>query len=440
MMLPGSYGAKRKTTPVVAEKRRVQSIVNSNTRDLPVPTKRWSPVGTTQGVLDQDTLVNFTRLEGGRGASRKAFNKESGHHTVCDMTPNNFWPLQCKIGFTKEKDNGLFFLEKPEITKENVDKTDLQTGERKYTQSDSEDDVGKECDPLNIGPHSSSNLRLKKKYENYLENTTCTLTKSVPETWNNFTTDSKSKKSQVEECPVKCMASKSEFTEFTGSMSGDLSALRRHGLWSVIQNEPTDARITKRGESSLEQDPRGWDSKQSELSGSKEQPYLVLNQTQEESQSRPLTRSRPVAPQYNSTHPIDPQLLYQFNKLDLTKSLAQCANNQRTTPSYLEPHQVKRVRPHDHGAPTQLPAYSSEKCVASWLSSTEGDPFNRTRAGTGSNELCRMPSQPQGPGTHTAAEGPVAHTQAAAARPSRAPITEEPEEPYYVTMYSPDHW
>ena len=46
-----------------------------------------------------------------------------------------------------------------------------------------------------------------------------------------------------------------------------------------------------------------------------------------------------------------------------------------------------------------------------------------------------MPSHPRGP-VDTAAERPAAHTQADAL-PSRAPITEEPEEPYYVTMYSP---
>ena len=104
------------------------------------------------------------------------------------MTSNYFWPLQCKTGFTKEKDNVVVFLERPEFTKPNVGKMVLQTGEKK--------DVGKECDPLNIGPCSSSNLRLTKKYENYLENTTCTLRNSVPESWNNFATDSKTKKSQ----------------------------------------------------------------------------------------------------------------------------------------------------------------------------------------------------------------------------------------------------
>ncbi|CAL8332314.1 unnamed protein product [Lota lota] len=434
MMLPGSHGAKRKTILVVAEKRGVQSIVNSNTRDLPVPAKRWSPDGATPDVLDQDTLVNFTRSESGRGSSRKAFNKESKYHTACDMTSKNLWPLQCKTSFTKVKDNGFLFIEKPEITKPNVGKIvlSLQTAEKEYTQSESDEDVGKECDSLNIGSHSSSNFRLTKKYANYVENTQCTLTKSVPKTWNNFTTDSKTKKSQVEECPVKVMANT--------CMSGDIKALRRHALWCGILNETTDARIMMREDTSLEQDTPGWDSKQNELSGSKEQSYLVLNQTQEASQSLPLKRSKPVSLKCNSPYTSDPQLQYQLNRLDLTKSPVQSANNQRVTPSYLEPNQFKCIRPHDHRGLTQLPVYSSEKCVVSWLSSTECDPFNKTQAGTGSNELCRMPSQPRGTGPHTpvdtAAEGPAPHKQADAL-PSGAPITEEPEEPYYVTMYSP---
>ncbi|CAL8332784.1 unnamed protein product [Merluccius merluccius] len=51
-----------------------------------------------------------------------------------------------------------------------------------------------------------------------------------------------------------------------------------------------------------------------------------------------------------------------------------------------------------------------------------------------------MPSQPQGTGHHTpvdtAGKSPTPHKQTDVL-PSGAPITEKPEEPYYVTMYSP---
>ncbi|KAJ3614224.1 hypothetical protein NHX12_017798 [Muraenolepis orangiensis] len=73
--------------------------------------------------------------------------------------------------------------------------------------------------------------------------------------------------------------------------------------------------------------------------------------------------------------------------------------------------------------------------------STEFDPFNGTGAGTGSKQLCKMPSQPWDTSHHrtavdTLAKSPTAHKQTDPL-PSGAPTTEEPEEPYYVTMYSP---
>lgn len=421
MMLPGSQGAKRKTIPVVAEKRGVQSIVNSNTRDLPLPAKRKSLEGATTDVLDQDILVNFTRSEGSRGQSRNTFSKQT-HHTVCGMTSKNLWPLQCKASIMKVKDNGHFFLDKPEITRPNLSKivSSLQAAEKKCTQSEPEVYIGKECNSVfHIGSHSLSNLRLPKKYANYLENTQCTLTKSVPETWK-FTTDSKTQRSQVEECPVKVTAAKNSCT------SSNIKALRRHEIWSGILNmtEMTD-------DTSLHQGAPERDSKQIESNTSKEQPYLVLNQTQEASQILPLKLSKPVSV----------QKINQLDRLDLTELPVKSANNQRVTPSYLEPSQLKCIKLHDHGEPTQLPVYSSEKCAVSWLSSTEWDPFNIT--GTGSNELCKMASQPWETGHQTEVDraaslcGPTPHKQTDLL-PSGAPITEDPEEPYYVTMYSPN--
>lgn len=93
-----------------------------------------------------------------------------------------------------------------------------------------------------------------------------------------------------------------------------------------------------------------------------------------------------------------------------------------------------------HGAPTKPPEYPSEKCVVSWPPSVAHCPFNTNSFGLSSKGVFDLPSQPQHrvyqrPDETTTASLPLQKPNYSPA--DRAFIMEEPEDPYYVTMYYP---
>ncbi|XP_029358744.1 neuronal-specific septin-3 isoform X1 [Echeneis naucrates] len=99
--------------------------------------------------------------------------------------------------------------------------------------------------------------------------------------------------------------------------------------------------------------------------------------------------------------------------------------------------------PGHHSVPTKLLERPSEKCVVSWPPSVAGCPFNTNSHGIGSKGVFDLPSQPQ----HKVCQRPEKTTSSTAASflpkqvdysfANRAFIMEEPEDPYYVTMYYP---
>ncbi|XP_067435022.1 serine/arginine repetitive matrix protein 2-like [Thunnus thynnus] len=94
--------------------------------------------------------------------------------------------------------------------------------------------------------------------------------------------------------------------------------------------------------------------------------------------------------------------------------------------------------PDCHWAPTKLLEYPSEKCGVSW--SVALCPLNTNSFGTSSKGVFDLPSQPQHrvyqrPEETTAASLPAKQLNYSQAE--RAFIMEEPEDPYYVTMYYP---
>lgn len=94
-----------------------------------------------------------------------------------------------------------------------------------------------------------------------------------------------------------------------------------------------------------------------------------------------------------------------------------------------------------HGVPTKPPEYPSEKCVVSWPPSVAHCPFSTNSFGISSKGVFDLPSQPQ----HRVYQRPDVTTTTTASlllhqlnySPADRAFMEEPEDPYYVTMYYP---
>lgn len=88
--------------------------------------------------------------------------------------------------------------------------------------------------------------------------------------------------------------------------------------------------------------------------------------------------------------------------------------------------------------PRELPECPSEKCVVNWSPSVAQCPFNTSSFGISSKGVFDLPSQPQHRVYQRLDETafPPRH-QSNYSPADRAFIMEEPEDPYYVTMYHP---
>lgn len=96
--------------------------------------------------------------------------------------------------------------------------------------------------------------------------------------------------------------------------------------------------------------------------------------------------------------------------------------------------------PDHHSVPTKLPEHPSEKCVVSWPPPVAGCQFNTNSCGGGSKRVFDLPQhrahqRPEETTTPTTASLPS--NQVDYSLEKRAFIMEEPEDPYYVTMYYP---
>ncbi|XP_071329375.1 neuronal-specific septin-3 isoform X2 [Trachinotus anak] len=166
---------------------------------------------------------------------------------------------------------------------------------------------------------------------------------------------------------------------------------------------------------------------------------LVVPQTQEA--SRPPSAER-TTPQTGSSSTTD--IPPQKHLLDHKQPLGQNNNHNEVTLSDTRLNQTDHFAPPDHHrVPTELPERPSEKCVVSWPPPVAGCPSNTNSCGTGSKGVFDLPSQPQ----HKVYQRPEESTTSTAASlppnqvdsslANRAFIMEEPEDPYYVTMYYP---
>ncbi|KAM3623040.1 uncharacterized protein V6R79_006166 [Siganus canaliculatus] len=91
--------------------------------------------------------------------------------------------------------------------------------------------------------------------------------------------------------------------------------------------------------------------------------------------------------------------------------------------------------------PAKLPEHPSEKCVVSWPPSVELCPFNTNRSGMDSKGVFDLPTLLQRT-VYKSPDETATTTSLPIHRPNYAPadrafIMEEPEDPYYVTMYYP---
>ncbi|XP_008275482.1 neuronal-specific septin-3 isoform X1 [Stegastes partitus] len=107
-------------------------------------------------------------------------------------------------------------------------------------------------------------------------------------------------------------------------------------------------------------------------------------------------------------------------------------------------NQTDILAPPDHHAmPTKLLEYPSEKYVASWTPSVALCPFNTNRFGISSTGAFDLLSQPQhrvyqkAEETTTTTTAPLPTNQLNHSVVDSAFVTEESEDPYYVTMYYP---
>lgn len=140
--------------------------------------------------------------------------------------------------------------------------------------------------------------------------------------------------------------------------------------------------------------------------------------------------SKPDIP--SQKHPFDQRQFHGINKNHKEVNLGDMWLNQTDIFALPDHHSVHK----------KLLEYPPEKCAVSWPPPVAHCPFNPNSSGIGSKGVFDLPSQPQcrvyqrPEGTTATAACPPAN-QVDYPHASRAFIMEEPEDPYYVTMYYP---
>ncbi|KAL7403981.1 hypothetical protein ABVT39_008085 [Epinephelus coioides] len=468
----------------IAKERRARSITISNTKVEPESSKQRSSNEAKHDILDQEALLDFTHPTLRRACSMSRYHTESQRYAAMSQRSCS---LQDKVGLSK-KDNIAIDKPKPpprntEITsipkpKSNIKQQQgfLPSGATGTQTSLSESEgikfanvVQRDSQSAFDVPATQSSLNLHRKYVDY------------PQRRNYTSSDQScermcSERSTASPTTPKMSFSKEPFLnqspnvetrrrrfDFSSEITLDttfLSNLRRpreenntrttlgnssklcqqtnisqhikssqkHRFWSKAQNQTTqmDVRSAVSQSDCVSKDyscqsrdiDRETESPQCAHRLNRLKTCLVAPQTQEasvECTTSKMTLSKPDI--ISHKHQFDHNQNKSHGEVSLSdKGLSQ----------------TDIFAPSDHHiVPAKLPEYPSEKYC----------PFNANRFGIRSKEVFDLPSQLQ----HTVHQRADETTTTAPpplhgpnySRADRAFIMEEPEDPYYVTMYYP---
>ncbi|KAG7238429.1 hypothetical protein INR49_030936 [Caranx melampygus] len=235
--------------------------------------------------------------------------------------------------------------------------------------------------------------------------------------------------------------SKPRLHQQTGG-SEHIKSPQRHRLWSKAKSQTAqmDAEITVSQSDCFTKDyscqSRGIDQ-ETEASQhahrlNRLKTCLVVPQTQEAPRPSPDEHTTPQTgscskPEFPSQRCL---VDHKQNKIHKEVTLGDMGPNQTDI----------FAAPDHHSVPTKLLEHPSEKCVVSWPPSVAGCQFNTNSCGGSSKGVFDLPQhrvnqRPEE--TTTPATASLPPNQVDYSLTKRAFIMEEPEDPYYVTMYYP---
>lgn len=456
-------GAKQPSP--VAKERRARSISISNTKYEP---KQSSSNETTHDILDQETLLDFTHP--GLRRTCSISSRESRHQTY---------------GLSK---TGSLPKDKPKPPPRNVDFTAIPKPKSNIKQQ--QGIAGTQASPAeseaikstNVQRKSQSvfdelatrlNLNLHRKCTDYPQYRNYTQTTS---TASNHPSNEQMYSERRAALP---MAPK---TSYSTAVSPNVEARRRRFGYS--NETKADSAFTNLSRNKKEETAiTGHSSKLSQQTSQMIKPSQkhrfwskALTQTAQMAVLSRVSQSNCVSKDYScQSGYIDqeieaPQCAHRLNQSKTclvapqAQEACQPASLECTTSQTALKHQLddkrspeqnknhKEVNLSDTGlnqtdilaapdfpwAPTKLLEYPSEKCGVSW--SAAHCPLNTNNFGTSSMGVFDPPSQPQHrvyqrPDEATTASLPAKQLNYSQAE--RVFIMEEPEDPYYVTMYYP---
>ncbi|XP_040893023.1 neuronal-specific septin-3 isoform X1 [Toxotes jaculatrix] len=232
--------------------------------------------------------------------------------------------------------------------------------------------------------------------------------------------------------------------------SQHIKSPRKHRLWSKVQSQTAQMDVQSTASQSdcfskdyscqLRDIDQKMEASQRAHRLNRLQTCLVAPQTQEA--SRPATVECTTPQRGSSSKPDIPS---QKHPSDHEQSTGQNKNHREVNPSDTGLNQTDIFAPPDHhSVPTKLLEYPPEKCVVSWPPSVARCPFDTNSTGVSSKGVFDLSSQPQqrvyqrpGETTTTSTTASLPPDQVDYSLANRAFIMEEPEDPYYVTMYYP---
>ncbi|XP_017161985.1 neuronal-specific septin-3 isoform X2 [Poecilia reticulata] len=424
---------ERQPSPVALE-RHARSISISNTAVEPANKIKHD-------VLDQGALLNFTH-PGNRRVCRETRQTDSCRlPALC----HNSCKAQSKAGLKKTE---ITVTEKPKTPNRNSNIATMLTPKPIA-------ELQKQCEPKEVTRHfdafpseldaSSIKSRLRSRLTDYNLGSNYTHTSECTTYDQSF---------QKTDCSKRTKLTKSSLSADSQiSLNSDKSETRRRQQFNLdtetrvkpealslnsksSQNQrsapnqalrlstQTDVKTTV---SRSERPSQDFSCQSSDfgqislMSGSAQRLNQVKTQI-EASQSLGILQSAYDEPLYSQDGAFsnpDVQAKHPWNQ-EMTK---QCENHREMNFSHAVLNQLGVCKTPDHNVGPEYP----------WAPSMAGRPFNRNRSGHNSRRVSEWPQQ--------IVYQPSAETQACQQKhsgPDRAIITEDSEDPYYVTMYYPD--
>lgn len=480
-------GAKQPSP--VAKERRARSIAISNTK---CETKQRSSNEAKHNILDQEALLDFTHPELRRACLISS--RESQHQTRPHAESQRLAAMSlnsCLLGLSKTgsiakdkpkpppRHTGITAIPKPKSNlKQQQGTTGTQTSPAELEAIKSAD-VQRESQSAFDGLTTHSNLNLQRKCTDHPQYRNYTQTVSVASGHPSY------EQMHSERRAASPMAPKTSYSTATSP-----SVRARGRLFDLSNETRVDSAFTNLWRNQKEDTTRtitGNSSKLSQQTGASQmikspQKHRFWSKTQSQTtqmdvQSR-ISQSDCVSKDYScQSGDIDqkieaPQCAHRLNRFKTclvapqTQEASQLASVERTTSltGTALKHQLDHKQPPGqnknhkevmlsdtglnqtdifaapdwHRVPTELLEYPSEKCGVSWSAAL--CPLNTNSIGTSSKGVFDLPSQPQ----HRVYQTPEETTTASLianqlnySQAGRAFIMEEPEDPYYVTMYYP---